>query len=392
MDGCEHVANAAKCIDGLALRFEFEASDPNGIECLKERFGERDLALVLLFVSHEADFAGIMRAAHAAFPDCHTLGCTTAGEIGRAGYANGLIVAVGFPSAHFAVDPQEIETLEPLDRQALITAMIRKRAKATAAYPDMANEFALLLVDGLSLMEDQVASACADALGPVPMFGGSAGDGTRFSETALALNGKILKQAAVLTYLRTDCRVKVFTTNHLKPTDQRMVVTSADPSRRVVREINAEPAAREYARLLGKDPEQLDRFTFAAHPVAVRFGGRHQVRAIQHVSETGELVFFSAIEEGLVLSLAEPENMAEHLERELRALSAHGTADTVLAFDCILRRLEAEERQLVRDMSDILQRHGVVGFSTYGEQMGGMHMNQTLTGVAIYPPAETRSR
>jgi hypothetical protein len=28
----------------------------------------------------------------------------------------------------------------------------------------------------------------------------------------------------------------------------------------------------------------------------------------------------------------------------------------------------------------------VVGFSTYGEQINGLHVNQTMTGVAIYPP------
>ena len=34
----------------------------------------------------------------------------------------------------------------------------------------------------------------------------------------------------------------------------------------------------------------------------------------------------------------------------------------------------------------MLQAHGVVGFSTYGEQLNSMHVNQTMTGVAIYPP------
>ena len=46
-----------------------------------------------------------------------------------------------------------------------------------------------------------------------------------------------------------------------------MAVTGADPARRIVRSINDEPAAPEYARLLGKDPAQLSPFTFAAHPV-----------------------------------------------------------------------------------------------------------------------------
>jgi hypothetical protein len=30
----------------------------------------------------------------------------------------------------------------------------------------------------------------------------------------------------------------------------------------------------------------------------------------------------------------------------------------------------------------------VIGFSTYGEQIGALHVNHTMTGVAIYAPEE----
>jgi hypothetical protein len=180
----------------------------------------------------------------------------------------------------------------------------------------------------------------------------------------------------------------VFKTEHLAPTDVRMVVTGADPARRIVHEINAEPAAREYARILGKDPDQLSTFTFAAHPVVVRIGDQHHVRAIQRVAENGDLVFFSAIDEGVVLTLAEPENMVTHLDRELRRLAAEETPDAIIGCDCILRRVEAQQKQQTGAISRLLSQHRVVGFSTYGEQVASMHVNQTLTGVAIYPPAE----
>ena len=167
-----------------------------------------------------------------------------------------------------------------------------------------------------------------------------------------------------------------------------MVVTKADPANRTVSEINAAPAAREYARLLGKDPEQLTPFTFAAHPVVVRVGGQHHVRAIQRVAENGDLIFFSAIDEGLVLTLADPMDMEDHLARELDALSATTEPDMILACDCILRKLEAQEKQKTRALSELLSKRNVVGFSTYGEQYNSMHVNQTLTGVAIYPPKD----
>jgi hypothetical protein len=34
-------------------------------------------------------------------------------------------------------------------------------------------------------------------------------------------------------------------------------------------------------------------------------------------------------------------------------------------------------------MSELYRQNGVIGFHTYGEQYGSMHVNQTFTGVAI---------
>ncbi len=195
-----------------------------------------------------------------------------------------------------------------------------------------------------------------------------------------------MKNAAIVVVARCDRPVRVFSLDHLVPTERRMVVTSATPEDRVVHEINAEPAALEYARLLELDPNQLDQFTFAEHPVVVRLGDAHHVRAIQQVKENHDLVFFSAINEGMVLTLATHDDIVAHLDRGLGQLAKHGTPEIILGCDCILRRIEAGRIQKSRAVSEVLQAHNVVGFSTYGEQIGGLHVNQTLTGVAIYPP------
>jgi hypothetical protein len=52
--------------------------------------------------------------------------------------------------------------------------------------------------------------------------------------------------------------------------------------------------------------------------------------------------------------------------------------------------MEAQEKQLSGQVSALMRKHGVTGFSTYGEQFNAMHVNQTLTGVAIYPPEGAR--
>ncbi|WP_232824936.1 FIST N-terminal domain-containing protein [Primorskyibacter marinus] len=361
--------------------------DPDALESLHAQLGAGEFAFVGLFVTPEADFAAVVAAAQDKFTDTCVCACTTAGELGSAGYEDGQIVAVGLPAAHFATASYVIDDLHALEPQAQIDRLIQTRMALSRAWPRMSQEFAFVMIDGLSLAEEHLTSVLSTGLGPVPLFGGSAGDGTRFSKAWLACDGVVSRNSAVITLVRTTCPVRVFSLDHLMPTDRRMVVTGADPARRIVHEINAEPAAQEYARLLGKDPQQLDPFTFAAHPVVVRLGESHHVRAIQRVDEDGNLVFFSAINEGMVLTLADHQDMAEHLERGLAELAVDGAPDQILGCDCILRRIEAGQTQKSREISRILSENRVVGFGTYGEQIGGLHVNQTFTGVAIYPPA-----
>jgi hypothetical protein len=369
----------------LVRRVHVAEPGPNAVQDICDGLGPGPLSLVAVFAAPGSDFAALIAGLSDALDGACIIGCVTAGEI-FGGYQDGGIVAIALPASHFETETVLIPDLNALDPDATVRDIIRRRAALTATAPHWQNEFAILLVDGLSRREDTVVAMVMHGLGQVPLFGGSSGDGSRFVSTAVAYQGRVMPDVAVLTCVRTICPVKVFSLDNLTPTESRMVVTSADPEARIVHEINAETAASEYARLLGKDAGQMDTFTFAAHPVVVRFGGHHHVRAIQRVTEDGALVFFSAIDEGMVLTLATSEPMADHLGRELAALSAQAVPDTIIGFDCLLRRIEAEQKQQSGAVSQVLANHNVVGFSTYGEQYNGLHINQTMTGVAIYPP------
>ena len=349
--------------------------------------GDGPFSLIALFASSDTVLEPLAEMLCASFKDTTVIGCSTAGEIApHTGYVEGQIVAVGFASEHFQSETLVIPDLAARNDQDLVSDIIRMRARLTRAAPHLETEFAFLLIDGLSCLEDQVASTVASGLGPVPFFGGSAGDGTRFERSFVLHDGAARSNAAVLTLLRTDCDVDVFSLNHFHPTESRMVVTRADPKRRIVYEINAEPAAQELARLLGKPPGQIDTFTFAENPMVVRFGGTHHVRAIKRVTDDGALEFFSAIDEGLVLTMADAEPIVSHLDNVFQELSKERLPTRILACDCILRRIEVEQKQQTQPIGEVLSAYNVAGFSTYGEQHGGMHVNQTMTGVAIYPP------
>lgn len=365
-------------------RAQVSASHKDPVAELRAGLGHDALSLIVLFVSPVADFADFVAQFQTHFPTTEVVACTTAGEIGKGGYTEGDIIAVGFPARHFVSTSILIRGLGGQTPLSMIDQIALARVGLLEKYPDRPNSFAFLAVDGMSLREDELTSMIAPALRDMPLFGGSAGDGVNFERTMVSLNGEACHDAAVLSLVQTDLQVQVFSIDHLIPTDKQMVVTGADPDRRIVKSINAEPAAREYARIVGKNPDQLDRFTFASHPVVVRIGDSHHVRAIQQVNDVGELVFFSAIDEGMVLTVADPLNLVDHLEEQLDKIAAAGPLTDILGCDCILRRIQAEQSQMTRELSDVLASHKVIGFSTYGEQIGPLHVNHTMTGVAIY--------
>ena len=162
------------------------------------------------------------------------------------------------------------------------------------------------------------------------------------------------------------------------------MVTDARPADRVVVEINGVPAAQEYARILGVDRGDLDPVHFAASPVVVLIDGANYVRSIQKAEPDGSLKFYCAIERGVVLRVARSGDLVANLESAFARVRAQiGPPQLVLTFDCILRKLEIRETGLDDAVSTILRRNNAVGFNTYGEQFCGVHVNQTLTAVAL---------
>lgn len=337
-----------------------------------------DARLTLVFCSSTYDRKRLAEAFNDAFSG-PVVGCTTAGEIGRDGYTSGGLVAMSFASDELTAKPVLIPELSRFD-----TADAADYARDLAAPAPGHGRFGLLLIDGLSVSEEHVVAALHHAFSGMPVVGGSAGDGLRFEKTAVFANGRFHDDAAVFTVVETSLPFTTLRVQHFEPTDERLVITAAEPGRRVVTEINGRPAAREYARAVGLEVEELTPMVFAAHPVMLRIGGEYFVRSIQKVNPDGSLTFFCAIDTGLVLRVARGLDMVASLQAAFEeAEHVVGQTSAVIGCDCILRRLELEETGRLEDMSALVSRLPFVGFSTYGEQSDGIHVNQTFTGVML---------
>lgn len=361
---------------------------------LHRQIGGPGIGFAIIFCSPQYDLAALAEAVRGAFGDMPVLGCTTAGEITPFGYINGGVCGVGFPEEDFVVsallldDLANFEVSSTLERTRALVARHERAAAARFGNGEVLRRgFAFLLVDGLSVREEQLVSAIANALGDMPLVGGSAGDDLNFHSTWILHDGRFVTNAAALALVTTRRRFSAFKTEHFLNTERKMVVTGARPAERVVTELNAEPAAFEYARMVGLEGEPLSPLIFAAHPVLVRVGGQYHVRAIQKVNPDHSLTFFCAIDEGLVLTVAQSIDVVQDLENLFVRLGRElGELDLVIGCDCVLRNLEIEQRRQKRAVSELFVKNSVIGFCTYGEQFNSMHVNQTFTGIAIGTP------
>jgi len=345
-----------------------------------------NMELVVFFCSSEYDLDVLAAEMNRLFAGIQVVGCTTAGEIGPAGYHQHSLSGASFPAGSCVAVSGLLDRLSQFDiargHDFAQTLLQRLESKVPEVIPD--NSFAFMLIDGLSIREEPVAHALQYALGKIPLIGGSAGDDQKFEKTFIYSDGRFHSDSAILILINTTLPFRIFKTQHFVPSDKRLVVTEADTARRIVKEINGLPAAEEYARLVGVDVHELNPTRFAASPVVVVINGIEYVRSIQKANPDGSLTLFCAIEEGVVLRIAHGLDLVNNLELTFDKIREEiGPPQLVFGCDCILRNLEIIQNELKDRVEEILQRNNTIGFSTYGEQFHGVHINQTLTGIAI---------
>lgn len=366
----------------------FAKDEAQAVEELFDQIDQPGAEAVIFFCSSAYELDRLGGALKARFP-CPLIGCTTAGEITSAGYHKGSLTGVslgtGMSPGALKVHPRLISPLRQFSNaEAGVLARSIQQGLVFSSSFNKDHMFGLLLVDGMSMLEELTIAVIHRQFEGVPVIGGSAGDDLKFKRAQVYADGHFISDAAMFTLIETTLPFYIFKTQHFQPTDKKVVITKADPANRQVFEIDGEPAALAYARILGLEIDQLNPSVFCNHPLMLRIGGEYYVRSIQKANEDGSLTFFCAIANGLVLTVANGVDFVKNLKMQLSEINRRiPHAKLILGCDCILRRLEVQEKKIANDVRRALEGHDFVGFSTYGEQFNALHVNQTLTGVAI---------
>ncbi len=350
---------------------------PAAVTALKEKIYQKEMAGVLFFCSSNYNLDLLEKSFKKHF-DCPVIGCTTAGEIGTS-YTDDSLVAISFSSKAFKLTPMLIENIDQLDQ-----TEIENLANNNSHHPTFKNRVGFLLVDGMSGKEESVIDKIYHAFSPLEIIGGSAGDGLKFEKTFVYTEGAFHSNAAVFTVIETTLDIEAFKLQHFEPSDIDFVITEANPEKRIIYEIDGEPAAEYYASLLDVSIDELSPQLFSMHPTMLKIGDEWCLRSILKLNEDGSLLTACAIDTGLPITLGQAKDINIALKEKVSQIKEKfSTIHLTLGCDCLFRKLEILENGVKKDIESTLNKINFYGFNTYGEQYNSTHINQTLTAITF---------
>ena len=358
---------------------------------LLRQLGRARAGCLMLFCTPQYDLARLGSALRRA--GCaQVIAATTGRSIGAGGFAARGIDGFFLPAARFKVADALIEdaAIFGLPEARDLARALRARLGRVVAerFPHL---FGVLLVDAEPRCEERLTAALGTELAGVPLVGGSAGDsyfhpGGQRSDAARVLDrGAARRGAAVFCLVASATPIHAVSHTHYVPDRRRrVVITEADPTRRLVFEIDGRQAIMAYAKAAGLAHAPRDAADYAPHPLMVRIGGQYFARGLQSVHADGALEFACAMEPGMVLTVARPGDMVRDLAAMFTGMrAAIGPPELVIGFECSARAVEMERAGLSASVSQVFADNSVVGFCTLGEQFNTVHVNNSFTCVGI---------
>lgn len=343
-------------------------------------------SLVIAFVSSQLDPDAVAGELHRAAGSATVVGCTSAGEIGGAvASSTAVALMLSTEAVRFGVGVAEL-TRRPLQagRAAVTAAAIALGHEPHALEP--ARHVALTLVDGRSAHAEGFCLGTAATAPQIGFVGGSSSDQIGGPpRSALFFGGRAHREAGAVILLEPRMAFSVLMSEHMTPTGARTVVTGADPSRRVIHELDGYPAVSRYHQLLrefGVDAVP-DSAMASSFPFAVYIDGQPYVRSVKEVAGE-ELHLAAVVDEGAVLRIMRPGDLVAETRSAFEAVRGRvGELAAVIAFSCCGRHNEAQSRGSVAALDEIYASVPVVGFHSFGEQSGPLLVNHTLAALAL---------
>jgi hypothetical protein len=361
------------------------ATTDTRIESVLDSISQNDVKIVIYFFSLDYKERNIQKTVKDRFPEAVCLGSSMIGAWGPAGPMERGFTAMSLSGQEvdFAVSSfREQVKSKPRKAAQEIIEDISRQLPADDVNP--AEYVGFVLVDGLALGELVMKEFSTARKFSFPLVGGASADELTFTETLVAHDSRMSGDGVCVAVMKM--KVPFFYDHfvHYLPTDKEFLITQADPGRRVVWEIDHEPAADYYARMLGlSGPNAIEHIHFSRNPLGVVIGDTVYTRSPNAVIDGKGLQFYCFIEAGTKMRLLRQGDILANARAALQSARDHvGPVRGAILFNCVLRYLEMKEDNKLDDFHQEFSSIPYIGFNTYGEELF-THHNQTLTALFI---------
>ena len=352
---------------------------------LVRQFDGVDAAAIVLFCGPELDGAAMSKSLRAAFPRAEVIGCTTAGEFRESETTVGGVTALALGRDKVS---RVAASLARFDRDGVEKGISQATSSLAGTLGiDLRNAdpkkfVGIVLFDGLHMREEAATEALGNAAPFLSFVGASAGDNLQFKQTRVFVNGEESDDGAAILLMESAVPFTIEKTCSFRPTAHRWKVTKADAANRTVYELDGQPVLEVYAKAIGTTPDKLDGSVFMTNPVGLLIDDTPWIRSPMQAVPGGGLKFYCQILEGMEVHLMESTHLVEDTRSAIEKVRGElgGRLSGGIAFNCILRRLEMDAKNLHPGFLANFDGLQVGGFHTYGETWLG-HINQTMTAL-----------
>ena len=366
------------------------------IEAAKAAVIGPEIKLLIVFAGIDHDPNALLDGFRQAAPGTAVIGCTTHGEIGPGGPADGTVTVAAIGGAGISVRTRT--SLHVAGRQRDAGAEVAASAADLADHP---YRVLVLLTDGMIRDQESILRGAYSIVGAsVPLFGGASADGWRMTGGYLFSDDGVYTDAVLGVTIASEAPLSVAVRHGWNQVGEPMIVTSAAGGR--VLTLDDRPAMDIYLDRLGAPPEAyvdekaFQRFALS-RPLGVQRRSGVEARNLStEVDVHGRSIGGgSAIDHGgLTWAMTGDEDsiLAATDEACRAAIDGLGGAAPVgfLTFSCAALRAVLGDDGIRREGERIgkwADGTPFAGFYTYGEiartrGIDGFH-NQTLAVLAI---------
>lgn len=236
--------------------------------------------------------------------------------------------------------------------------------------------------------EENILEVLAEAVKNtnIRVVGGNAGNELDDFNTLLAFNGKVYSNGCVYIFIHNlNGSVKIVRGDICTGTRRRLIPTDVDIEKRIVYEFDGVPAATALSDELNLSIDKLSQELWK-HPVGRQEGDNWKAVEIGGITPERGVKLGATVYGGVGLILLESTEYEKRIADFEKALAKEITdSDFCLLMICktISLYLKNENwiHKLTKNLDSIFSQY--TGFSGWGEQLGGNHLNQSMIAVAF---------